>query len=229
MTNVIFKSTRGALDIDILKLQHLESSTQLYQHLKTSMINHVKLNPKRSLIILKSVQSLTSDHLPALDVLLDALGGRRAKLDNVDFRNSIILLLFKINNKNDVVGDSWRSYLEEKWAYPGPEFTPSAVIGRIGGAMAIESFEKCTSTTSTAPIQRNLIPFIIPIVLSVSSLVLYLLRRYTATAAASTKSVVIKKPRRRSKSVKRRKRKSLANTSSGLRRSSRLEALSATR
>jgi hypothetical protein len=107
---------------DVLgKSIHAENKTVDFtaarQMLKAQIKRAVASCPERSLVVLKSAETLMGELVRLLDVLLDPLNHERPFLDGFDCSGVVVLLLME--GVTVLASSQWREALETQWKYDG--------------------------------------------------------------------------------------------------------------
>ncbi|ETW04261.1 hypothetical protein H310_04588 [Aphanomyces invadans] len=180
-------ATDRLVHLDIHELiQSKESKKDVHAAIHLTLANLIKRCPRRNMLVLQNIHLIPQAWLPVLDVFLQPLSGRIPSLNGkghsdegiLDTVSTVFVFLFETDaiTLEATKPLNWKEYLYTQWRFPGVEFTPQALIGRLGHGMivshAVTVAPECASMLSHAPfiglgILWQLMTFLVGLVVAV--------------------------------------------------------------
>ncbi|ETV82427.1 hypothetical protein, variant [Aphanomyces astaci] len=143
-------------------IQSMASKKAAHAAIHATLVNLVKRCPRRNMLVLENLHLVPQAWLPVLDVFLLPLSGKVATTKDdstqettsglLDTLPTVFVFLFETHTSPIAAdGQHWKEYLDGKWQFPGVEFTPQALIGRLGHGMVVTRTSAPTCVVLLAP------------------------------------------------------------------------------
>ncbi|RLO13130.1 hypothetical protein DYB28_009932, partial [Aphanomyces astaci] len=161
-------------------IQSMASKKAAHAAIHATLVNLVKRCPRRNMLVLENLHLVPQAWLPVLDVFLLPLSGKVATTKDdstqqtttsglLDTLPTVFVFLFETHTSPIAAdGQHWKEYLDGKWQFPGKslfaplcdsnseldpgvEFTPQALIGRLGHGMVVTRTSAPTCVVLLAP------------------------------------------------------------------------------